>query len=122
MADNLPNDDDIVTEVNFITQDCVEDDSVIAEVVTDSAKKVSRVVTRGFTKRFFSSAVSHGVRFDVTGNDDSIKDSSTDDDDFVTVSTKKRRVTSSEISASDKKAFHRKIDTLVQRNEKNVFD
>ena len=88
-------------------------------MVTDSAKKVSRVVTRGFTKRVFSSAVSHGVSFDVTGNNDSIEDSSTDDDEFVTVSTKKRRVTSSGISALDKKAFHRKIDTLVQKNEKS---
>ena len=119
MADNLPNDDEIVTEVNFITQDYVQDDSVIAEVVTDSTKKVSRVVTREFSKRVFSSEVSRGVSFDVTGNNDPIEDSSTDDDNFVEVSTKKRRVTSSGISASDKKAFHRKIETLVKKNEKS---
>ena len=94
MADNLPNDNDMVTEVNFITQDCVEDDSVVAEVIADATKKVSRVVTRGFTKRVFSSEVSHGVNFDVTRNDDSIEDSSTDDNEFVKVVAKKRRVTS----------------------------
>ena len=106
MADNLPNDDDMVMEINLITQDCVEDDSVVAEVIADASKKVSRVVIRGFTKRVFSSEVSHGVSFDVTGNDDSIEDSSTDDDEFVKVVAKKRRVTSSGTSASDKKAFH----------------
>ena len=94
MADNLPNDDDMVTEINVITQDCVEDDSVVPEVVADATKKVSRVVTRGFTKRVFSSEVSHGVSFNITGNNDPIKDSSMDDDDFVEVSMKKRRVTS----------------------------
>ena len=39
MAENLPNNDDILTEVNFITQDYVQDYSVIAKVVTDSTKK-----------------------------------------------------------------------------------
>ena len=117
MANNLPNDDDMVTEINLISQDYVENDLVIAEVVTDSAKKVSRVVTRGFTKRIFSSEVSHGVSFDVTGNNDPIEYSSTHDDEFVEVSTKKRMVTSSGISASDKKGFHWKIDTLVKNNE-----
>ena len=91
MAENLPNDDEMVTEINLISQDYVEDDSVIAEVVTDVTKKVSRVVTRGFTKWLFSSEISHGVSFDVTVNNDSIEDSSTDDDEFVKVSTKKRR-------------------------------
>ena len=119
MAENLPNDDEMVTEINLISQDYVEDDSVIAEVVADVTKKVSRVVTRGFTKWFFSSEISHGVSFDVTVNNDSIEDSSTDDDEFVKVSTKKRRVTSLGISASDKNAFNRKIDTLVQKNKKS---
>jgi hypothetical protein len=53
MAENLPNNDEMVTEINLISQDYVEDDSVIAEVVADVTKKVSRVVTRGFTKWFF---------------------------------------------------------------------
>ena len=36
-----------------------------------------------FLTVFFSSDISHGVNFDVTGKDDSIEDSSTNDDDFV---------------------------------------
>ena len=119
MAENLPNDDEMVTEINLISQDCVEDDSVIAEVVKYSTKNVSRVVTRGFTKRFFSSDISHGVSFDVTGNDDSVEDSSTDDDDFFQVFTKKRRVKSSWISSFEKRALNRKIDAVVVKNEKN---
>ena len=117
MADNLPNAVDLVPEVNLITQDYVPDDAVVAEVVAEATKKVSRVVTRGLTKRVTFSEVSHGVSFDVTGNNDPIEDSSTDDNEFVEVSTKKRRVTSSGISASDKKAFNQKIDTLVQKNK-----
>ena len=53
MAENPPNDDEMVTEINFISQDYVEDDSVIAEVVADLTKNVSRVVTRAFSNRFF---------------------------------------------------------------------
>lgn len=40
MAENLPNDDEMVTEINLISQDYVEDDSVIAEVVKDSTENV----------------------------------------------------------------------------------
>ena len=57
MAENLPNDDEMVTEINLISQDCVEDDSVVAEVVEDLTKNVSRVVTRAFSNRFFSSDI-----------------------------------------------------------------
>ena len=119
MADNLPNDDDMATEIHLISQDHVVDDLVIAEVVKDSTKNVSRIVTRGFSNRFFSLDISHGVNFDVTGNDDSIKDSSTDDDDFIQVVTKKRKVKTSMISALDKRAFNQKIDALVKKNEKS---
>lgn len=59
------------------------------------------------------------MSFDVTVNNVSIEDSSKDDDDFVKVSTKKRSVTSLGISASDKNAFNKKIDTLVQKNKKS---
>ena len=59
------------------------------------------------------------MNFDVTANNDSIEYSSTDVDEFVQVSTKKRRVTISGISASEKKAFNPEIDTLLQKNEKS---
>ena len=72
MADNLPNDDEMVTAINVITQDYVEDDSVFAEVVDKSTENVSGVTTRAFTKRGFSPAISHGTNFDVTGNNDSV--------------------------------------------------
>ena len=50
MADNLPNAVDIVPECHLITQDYVPDDTVVAEVVAEATKKVSRVVTRGSKK------------------------------------------------------------------------
>ena len=53
MADNLPNDDDMVTAINFISQDYVEDDSVVAEVVEKSTENVSGVITRAFTNPVF---------------------------------------------------------------------
>ena len=80
MADNLPNAIDPVPEFHLITQDYVPDDAVVAEVVAEPTKKVSRVVTRGSKKSVTFSEVSHGASFDVTGNDDPIEDSSTDDD------------------------------------------
>ena len=88
-------------------------------MVKYSTKNVSRVVTRGFTKRFFSSEISHGVSFDVTRNDDYIEDSSTDDDDFIQVVANKRRVKSSGTSASEKKAFNQKTNAVVVKNEKS---
>ena len=72
MADNLPNAVDPVPEFNLITQDYVPDDAVVAEVVAEATKKVSRVVTRGLKKTVIFSEVSHGVSFGVSGNDDSI--------------------------------------------------
>ena len=92
MADNLPNDDDMVTAINFISQDYVEDDSVVADVVDKSTENVSGVTTRAVTNRGFPPSIAHGANFDVTGNDDSVKDSSTNDDDFFQVITKKRKV------------------------------
>ena len=119
MADNLPKDDEMVTEINLISQDYVEDDSVVAEVVKDSTENVSRVVTRGFTNRSFSTNISHGVNFDVTGNHDSVEDLSTDDNDFIQVIIKKRKVETSTISAADKRAFNQKINAMVVKNEKS---
>ena len=118
MADNLPNAVDPVPEFNVITQDYVLDDAVVAEVVAEATKKFSRVVTRGLKKTVTFSEVSHGASFDVTGNDDPIEDLSTDDNEFITVSPKKRRVTSSGISASDKKVISQKIENLIKKNEK----
>ena len=57
MADNLPNAVDPVPKFNLITQDYVPDDAVVAEVVAEATKKVSRVVTRGSKK------VSHFLKF-----------------------------------------------------------
>jgi hypothetical protein len=119
MADNLPNAVDPVPKFNLITQDYVPDDVVVAKVVAEATKKVSRVVTRGLNKSVTVSEVSHGASFDVTGTDDPIEDSSTDDNEFVTMSPKKRRVTSSRISASDKKVISQKIENLVKKNEKS---
>ena len=119
MAKNLPNDDKMVREINFITQDYVEDDSVVAEVVKESTENVSGVATRAFTNRGFSPNISHGTNFDVTGNDDSVEYSSTDDDDFFQVTTKKRKVDKSTISAAEKEAVNRKINAMVVKNEKS---
>ena len=119
MTDNLPNDDDMVTAINVITQDYVEDDSVVAKVVDKSTENISGVTTRACTNRVFSLSIAHGANFDVTGNDDSVKDSSTDDDNFVQVITKKRKVDKSTISAADKKALNCKLDSLVKKNEKS---
>lgn len=79
MADNIPKDNDMVTGINFIYQDYVENDSVVAEMVKGSTENVPCVVTRAFTYRVFCKNISHGVNFDVTGNNDFFKDSITDD-------------------------------------------
>ena len=71
-----------------------------------------------FSNQFFSSDISHGVNFDVTRNDYFVKDLSTNEDEFFQVVTKKRRVKSSGISASEKKDLNRKIDAMVVKNEK----
>ena len=87
---------------------------VVAEVVNKSTENVSGVTTRAFTNRGLSPAISHGKNFDVTGNNDSVKDSSTDDDDFFKLTTKKRKVDKSTISAVEKKSIDRKINSLVK--------
>ena len=119
MADNLPNDDEMVTAINFNSQDYIADDSVVAVLFKESTENFSGVATRAFTNQFFSPNISHGVNFDVTGNDDSVKDSSTNDDDFFQVTTKKRKVDKSTISAAEKKAVNCKINAMVEKNEKS---
>ena len=59
------------------------------------------------------------MNFDVTGNDDSVEYSSTDDDEFIQVATKKRKVETSTISAADKRDLNRKINAMVVKNEKS---
>ena len=92
---------------------------VVAEVVKDSTENVSCLVTRGFTNRGFYTDILHGVNFDVTVNNDSIDYSSTNNNDLIQVVTKKRKVNTSTISAADKRDLNRKINALVQKNEKN---
>ena len=118
MADNLPNDNAMVMVITFITKDYVEDESVIAEVVEEYTENVSGVTTRTFTNRGFSPNISHGTNFDVKGNDDSLKYSSTDNYEFVKVTTKKRKVDNLTIYAVEKKALNRKLNSLVVKNEK----
>ena len=53
MTNNIPNNDEMVTKINFISQDYVEDYSVVSEVVKESTENVSGVTTRAFTNRGF---------------------------------------------------------------------
>ena len=88
-------------------------------MVDKSTENVSGVTTRAFTNRGFPPSIAHGANFDVTGNDDSVEDSSTDNDDFFQVITKKRKVETSTISVADKRALNRKINAMVVKNEKS---